>query len=277
MDLWVTEMWTPIMALSCKTKKTIHQEKSEYQEIAVVETEQFGRMLLLDGVIQTTVEDEFIYHEMIAHVPLFAHKNPRNVLVIGGGDGGAIRETVKHPSVDKAVLVEIDERVVEVSKQYLPEISCALDHEKVEVVIDDGIKYVKENKNQFDVVIIDSTDPVGPAEGLFSSDFYRSVYECLREDGIMVAQAESPFFDRKFIREILSNIGSSFPLTRLYTSFVPTYPGGYWGFALGSKKYDPVEADPARFDKIDTRFYTPEIHKASFVLPKYVSEYLYEK
>jgi spermidine synthase len=277
MDLWVTEMWTPIMALSCKTRKTIHHEKSEYQEIAVIDTEQFGRMLLLDGVIQTTVEDEFIYHEMIAHVPLFAHKNPKKVLVVGGGDGGTIREIVKHPTVEKAVLVEIDDRVVEVSKEYLPEISCALDHEKVEVVIGDGIKYVKEKKNEFDVIIIDSTDPVGPAEGLFSADFYRSVHECLKEDGIMVAQAESPFFDRDFLKKILSNIGSSFALTRLYTGFVPTYPGGYWGFALGSKKYDPVEIDPSRADGIETRFYSPEIHKASFVLPRYVSWYLSER
>jgi len=217
MELWFTEYQTPTLGITCKTKKTLHSEKTEYQELAVIETEQFGRMLLLDGIIQTTVADEFVYHEMIAHVPLFTHKNPKKALVVGGGDGGSIREIVKHPSIEKAVLCEIDRRVIEVSKEYLPEISCALDNEKVEVVVGDGIKYVKEHKNEFDVIIIDSTDPIGPAEGLFAIDFYRAVYDCLKEDGIFVAQTESPFIDKELITRIIRDVKSLFPITRLYT------------------------------------------------------------
>ena len=140
MDLWYTEFQTPSVGITCKTKKTYHTEKTEFQDLALIETEQFGRMLVLDGTVQTTIEDEFVYHEMISHVPLFTHKNPKKVLVIGGGDGGAIREIIKHPSVEKAVLCEIDGRVIEVSKEYLPEISCALSDKRVEVLVADGIK-----------------------------------------------------------------------------------------------------------------------------------------
>ncbi|ABN51929.1 MAG TPA: polyamine aminopropyltransferase [Hungateiclostridium thermocellum] len=272
MELWFTEYQTPTLGITCKTKKTLHSEKTEYQELAVIETEQFGRMLLLDGIIQTTVADEFVYHEMIAHVPLFTHKNPKKALVVGGGDGGSIREIVKHPSIEKAVLCEIDRRVIEVSKEYLPEISCALDNEKVEVVVGDGIKYVKEHKNEFDVIIIDSTDPIGPAEGLFAIDFYRAVYDCLKEDGIFVAQTESPFIDKELITRIIRDVKSLFPITRLYTCAIPTYPTGYWCFTMGSKKYDPLETDIDSIPDIDTKYYCPQIHRAAFILPKFAKE-----
>ena len=199
MDLWFTEYQTKNIGITCKTTKTYHSETTKFQEMSLIETSQFGRMLVLDGTIQTTIEDEFVYHEMITHIPLFTHKNPKKALVIGGGDGGAIREIIKHPSIEKAVLVEIDEGVVEISKKYLPEISCALDNEKVEVIIDDGIKYVNEHKNEFDIIMVDSTDPVGPAVGLFALDFYKSIYECLKDDGIFVAQTESPFFHKELI------------------------------------------------------------------------------
>jgi len=177
MELWYTEFQTSGVGITCKTNKTYHTEKTEYQEMALIETEQFGRMLVLDGTVQTTIEDEFVYHEMITHIPLFTHPNPQKALVIGGGDGGAIREIIKHPSIKKAVLVEIDGRVVEISKQYLPEISCALDDSRVQVNITDGIKYVQDHKNEFDVIMVDSTDPVGPAVGLFAVDFYKAVFE----------------------------------------------------------------------------------------------------
>lgn len=214
MEMWFTEKQTEDLEITCRIVKTLHIEKTKYQELALIETPQFGRMLVLDGAIQTTEKDEFVYHEMITHVPLFTHPNPENVLVIGGGDGGTIREILKHSSVNKAVLVEIDERVVEISKKFLPTISNALDDPRAKVVIEDGIKYVKENKNQFDVIIIDSTDPVGPAVGLFAVDFYRAVHEALRDGGIIVAQTESPFYNQELISKVYKNIRSIFPITR---------------------------------------------------------------
>jgi spermidine synthase len=260
------------VGITCKTKKTYHTEKTQYQDLALIETEQFGKMLVLDGTVQTTIEDEFVYHEMITHVPLFTHKNPKKVLVIGGGDGGTIREIIKHPSVEKAVLCEIDERVIEVSKQYLPEISCALENDKVVVNVGDGIKYVHEHKNEFDVIIVDSTDPVGPAEGLFAVDFYKAISEALKEDGIFVAQTESPFFHKDLIKKVYKDVKSIFPIARLYTCAIPTYPSGYWSFTMGSKKYDPLETDINTITDMNTKYYSKEIHKSIFALPKFVAD-----
>ncbi|NMB33993.1 MAG: polyamine aminopropyltransferase [Clostridium sp.] len=272
MDLWYTEFQTPSVGITCKTKKTYHTEKTPYQDLALIETEQFGKMLVLDGTVQTTIGDEFVYHEMITHIPLFTHKNPKRVLVIGGGDGGTIREIIKHESVENAILCEIDERVVEVSKKYLPEISCALNNSKVEVNVADGIKYVHEHKNDFDVIIVDSTDPVGPAEGLFSLEFYRAIYDCLKEDGIFVAQTESPFFHKDLIKKVCKDVGSIFPIMRLYTCAIPTYPSGYWSFTMGSKKYDPLKIDVKNISDIDTKYYCGNIHKSSFALPQFVAK-----
>jgi spermidine synthase len=274
MELWFTEYQTKAVGITCKTQKTYVNEKSDYQSISLIDTEQFGRMLVLDGTVQTTIEDEFVYHEMITHIPLFTHKNPEKVLVIGGGDGGAIREIVKHDSIRKAVLVEIDRKVVDISKEYLPEISCALDDKRVEVVIADGIEYVKFNKNVFDVIMVDSTDPVGPATGLFALDFYRLVYEALKDDGIFVAQTESPFFHKELIKNVFHDVKSLFPVTRLYTCAIPTYPSGYWSFTMGSKKYDPVETDTGSIPAIKTKYYCPEIHKAVFALPQFIRDIL---
>lgn len=272
MDLWYTEFQTPNVGITCKTKKTHHTEKTEFQDLALIETEQFGRMLVLDGTVQTTIEDEFVYHEMISHVPLFTHKNPKKVLVIGGGDGGAIREIIKHPSVEKAVLCEIDGRVIEVSKKFLPEISCALSDKRVEVLVSDGIKYVQDNKGQFDVIMVDSTDPVGPAIGLFAVDFYKAIYEALKEDGIFVAQTESPFFHKELIKSVYKDISSIFPITKLYTCAIPTYPSGFWSFTMGSKKYDPLETDISKIPELDTKYYCPQLHKAVFALPKFAAD-----
>jgi spermidine synthase len=272
MELWYTEYQTDKVGITCKTKRTLYTEKTEYQEIAIIETEQFGKMLVLDGTVQTTIEDEFVYHEMITHIPLFTHNCPKKVLVVGGGDGGAIREIIKHASIEQAVLVEIDAKVVEASKKYLPEISCALNDKRVQIKITDGIKYIKENKNAFDVIMVDSTDPVGPAVGLFAEEFYRLVYEALKEDGIFVAQTESPFFHMKLIRNVFKNVKSLFPVTRLYTCPVPTYPSGYWSFTMGSKKYDPLKTDTEKIPSINTKYYCAQIHKAAFALPKFVAE-----
>jgi spermidine synthase len=276
MDLWYTEKQTENFGITAKIKETLHTEKSEFQEIAMLDTLQWGKMLVLDGMVMTTDKDEFVYHEMIAHVALNTHPNPKKVLVVGGGDGGAIREIVKHPSVEKAVLAEIDGRVIEVSKQYLPQIASELTgNPRVDVQVIDGIRHVQNSKNEYDVILVDSTEPVGPAVGLFARDFYQGIFEALKEDGIMVAQTESPWFNQELIRRVYKDISAIFPVTRFYTVSIPTYPSGLWSFTMGSKKYDPLEVDESKlFDPPNTRYYSPAIHKSIFRLPKFVEELL---
>ncbi|MEW6696771.1 MAG: polyamine aminopropyltransferase [Bacillota bacterium] len=273
MELWYSERGiVPGLALSVEVSKVLHEEQTEFQHLAIVDTPLYGRMLWLDNIIMTNIKDEFVYHEMISHMALNTHPNPKKVLVIGGGDGGAIREIIKHPSVEKAVLVEIDRRVVETSKQYLPEIAGALDDPKVEVLYEDGIKYAKEHKNEFDVILVDSTDPIGPAVGLFEGDFYKNCYEALKEDGIFVAQTESPYYNEELIPKVQKDIRSLYPITKLYLAFIPTYPGGCWSFTMGSKKHDPEAVDFSTRPNYPTRYYNHGIHKAAFVLPNFVRE-----
>lgn len=270
--LWFSELQTSSIGISCLTKATLHSEKTDFQDLMVIDTVAFGRMLLLDGIIQTTIKDEFVYHEMITHVALNTLKNPKKALVVGGGDGGSIREIIKHPSIEQVTLVEIDRRVVEVSKEYLPEISEGLQDPRVEVIYDDGIKHVKDNKNTYDLIIVDSTDPIGPAVGLFAKEFYASVFDALTDEGIFVAQTESPFFEADLIKRVSADVKEIFPIGKLFLASIPTYPGGLWSFTMGSKKYDPELAEPENFAKLNTRYYTPEIHKSAFVLPSFVQD-----
>ncbi|GAF10452.1 spermidine synthase [Paenibacillus pini JCM 16418] len=194
MELWFTEKQTPAFGITAKIKQTYVSEKTDFQDLAMVETEEFGNMLLLDGMVMTTVKDEFVYHEMVAHPALNTHPNPKHVLVVGGGDGGVIREIIKHPEVEKAVLVDIDGKVIEYSKKYLPSIAGKLDDPKVEVIVNDGFMHIHEHKNEYDVIMVDSTEPVGPAAPLFERGFYQGIYEALKEDGIFVAQTDNPWF-----------------------------------------------------------------------------------
>lgn len=272
--LWFTEDQTERLRISLKIKETLHSEKSEFQTLDVVDTYEFGRMLLLDGIIMTTIKDEFVYHEMITLPALNTHPNPKNVLVIGGGDGGTIREIIKHPKVESATLCEIDGRVIEVSKKYLPEISGSLDNPKVTVLVDDGIKHIKENKNKYDVICVDSTDPIGPAVGLFAKEFYQGIYEALKEDGIFVAQTESPWVNEELISRIYGDVKSIFPITKLYLANIPTYPTGMWSFTMGSKKYDPLKVEKNTIVATNTRYYTPSIHFGAFELPPFVQALL---
>jgi spermidine synthase len=272
MELWFTEKQTEDLGITCKVRKTLHVEKSKFQDIALIDTNQFGRMLVLDGTIQTTIRDEFVYHEMISHVPLFTHPNPRRVAVIGGGDGGTIREILKHKSVEEAFLVEIDEKVVELARRFLPEISVALDDSRAKVCIEDGIEFVKNHKNEFDVIIVDSTDPVGPAVGLFVKEFYQSIHDALKEDGIFVAQTESPFFNDELIKSVYRDVQSVFPVVKVYLCNVPTYPSGMWCFTMGSKKFDPIEVPENKIKDLDCKYYCKDIHKAAFALPPFVKK-----
>jgi spermidine synthase len=273
-ELWYTEDQTPQIRLSCKIKETLHTAQTPFQHLAVIDTEAFGRMLVLDGMVQTCIVDEFVYHEMISHVPLFSHPQPKNVLVIGGGDGGAIREIVKHPQVERAVLVEIDGEVIESSRKFLPEIAIALDHPKVEVKVEDGIRYLNERNNEFDVILVDSTEPVGPAIGLFSQNFYGSVFEALRPDGILVAQTESPFYNQDILLRACTGMKAVFPKTATYLASIPTYPSGLWSFTMASKEYDPLANQRQPAAGFMSRYYTPELHRSCFNLPRFVQEIL---
>ncbi|HLT58233.1 MAG: polyamine aminopropyltransferase [Limnochordales bacterium] len=272
MELWFTEKQTPAVGITCKVRRTLVEEHTGYQHLAILETEQFGRMLVLDGMVQTTEEDEFVYHEMIVHVALNTHPHPRRVAVIGGGDGGTVREVLKHAAVEQVVLIEIDGRVVEACREHLPSISGGLADPRVEVRIADGVQHIRTAVAEYDVVIIDSTEPIGAAIGLFSPEFYRDVAKALRDDGIMVAQTESPFFNQDLIRQSYAGIRDAFPVARLYLASVPTYPSGLWSFTLGSKRYDPLAVDPASIPPLDTRYYTPQVHHAAFQLPRFVEE-----
>lgn len=272
MELWFTEKQTKSFGITAKIKQTLHTEQTEFQKLDMIETEEFGNMLVLDGMVMTTQKDEFVYHEMVAHVPLFTHPNPENVLVVGGGDGGVIREVLKHPSVKKATLVEIDGKVIEYSKKYLPEIAGKLEDPRVEVKVDDGFMHIANSENEYDVIMVDSTEPVGPAVNLFTKGFYSGISKALKEDGLFVAQTDNPWFTPELISNVFKDVKEIFPITRLYTANIPTYPSGLWTFTIGSKKHDPLAVSEERFHDIDTKYYTKDLHKAAFALPKFVGD-----
>ncbi len=275
MELWYTEHHTANVGLSLRIKKTIFSAKSQYQDVTVLDTVEFGRMLLLDGLVMTTERDEFMYHELIVHPALFTHASPRKVLIIGGGDGGTVREVTSHTAVSDVVLCEIDPMVVDVSRQYLPSISCKLDDPRVSIVFTDGIEFVSQHRSEFDLIIVDSTDPIGPAKGLFELEFYRSCIDCLKEDGILVCQSESPIYHLDIIADMHQLLHKSgFPIVRFYYGIVPTYPGGMWSWVIASKKYDPlsdVDLDEIKKSNIKTRYYNSRVHNSIFNLPEFFS------
>jgi len=271
MELWFTEKYGEKVGFSLKVKETLFAGESSYQTINVLDTYMFGKVLTLDGLVMTTDRDEFIYHEMITHPAMYLHDNPRNILVIGGGDGGTVRELLKYPNTEKVVLCEIDDMVIEVSKKFLPEISVELinNNPKLDVFVGDGIKYVENSDNIFDILIVDSTDPIGPAIGLFSVVFYKNCKKALKNDGIFIAQSESPFYDIAIIKSIKQNLlDAGFKFVRFYYSYIPTYPGACWSWVMASNKYDPLIDFPR--DKefaITTKYFYPELGRSSFVLP----------
>lgn len=275
MELWYTEKQTENYGITAKITESLHTEKTDFQDLAVIDTIQWGRMLVLDGCVMTTDKDEFVYHEMITHVALSAHRNPKRVLVVGGGDGGVIREIMKHKTVEKAVLAEIDGQVIEASKTYFPAIAQGLADARVDIQVIDGIKHVEDNPDTYDVIIVDSTDPIGPAVGLFAKDFYQNISRALKEDGIFVAQTESPFLNSSLISRVYGDISSIFPITKLYLAAIPTYPSGLWSFTIGSKVYDPaIIADKERTNNLQTKYYTPSLQESAFHLPRFVEELL---
>lgn len=281
MELWYSENHTKNVKLSIKVDKQLYCGKSEFQRIDIFESKEFGRFLTLDGYMMLTEKDEFIYHEMITHVPMAVHPDPKKVLVIGAGDGGVIREITRYKNVEQIDLVEIDEMVVEVCKEFLPYTACKFDDERLSIYFQDGLKFVRKHENQYDIIIVDSTDPFGPGEGLFTKEFYGNCYKALKEDGIMVNQHESPFYedDAVAMKRAHKRIVESFPISRVYQAHIPTYPSGHWLFGFASKKYHPVldlKAEKWNDLNLKTRYYNTNLHRGSFYLPNYVEEMLRE-
>lgn len=277
---WFTEIGAPNgknVALSLKVKEAIHSEQSKYQKIDIFSTETFGKCLALDDAIQCTEIDEFAYQEMISFLPLNSHPNPKNVLIVGGGDGGVAREVLKHPCVEKLIQCEIDDRVVELSKKHFPTMACSFNDPKLELIIGDGYKYVQELEDGcLDVIITDSSDPKGPAECLFKAPYYEMLHKKLRSGGIICCQAESIWFDLDFIKSLVETNRKIFKTVAYASILTCTYPGGQIGFLLASK--DEIDfrkpIHKLHEDKLGLKYYDYEIHQAAFVLPRFVQKKL---
>lgn len=278
---WFTEIGAPNgenVALSIKVKETLHEEKSKYQHIMIFQSETFGKCLALDNAIQCTEMDEFAYQEMIAFLPLNSHPNPKRVLIIGGGDGGVAREVLKHPSLEKLVQCEIDERVIELSKKYFPTMAESYKNEKLELVIGDGYKYLQDLPDEsFDVIITDSSDPKGPAECLFQQPYYELLNKKLRPEGIICCQAESIWFDLSFIKNLVDINKKIFKKVSYASIVTCSYPGGQIGFLLCSKKAIDFGKPVHKLDeeKCKFKYYDHKVHEAAFTLPRFVSKKLY--
>lgn len=267
---WLIEDQTPGYRTQWKLQRVLHDEQTPFQHLQIVEMADFGRALVLDGAVQTTVGDEYIYHEMITHVPLLTHPHAERVLIIGGGDGGTAREVLRHNSVRKVDMVEIDEAVIKACRQYLPETSCALDHPRLKVHVGDGLAWVAESQEDYDLIIVDSSDPTGPAEGLFNPAFYHNVHRALKPGGLFVCQSLSPFFHQSLIRDVYTIVSGLFPITMPYLTTIPTYPSGLHCFMMGSKKHHPLKIAGRQLD-FPTRWYNPDVHWAAFALPQAVA------
>lgn len=281
MQLWFTEMHTQNAKFSIRVDRHLYSGQSEFQRIDLFESLEFGRFLVLDGYLMLTERDEFIYHEMIVHVPMAVHSNAAHILVIGAGDGGTVRELTRYNTIKHIDLVEIDEMVIEVSKKYLPGTACAFDDERLSVHCRNGLEYVRDCENKYDLIIVDSTDPVGVGEDLFTKEFYENCYKALKDDGIMVNQHESPFYseDAAAMQRTHKRIFNTFPISLLYQAHIPTYASGHWLFGFASKKYHPVrDLKPAKWESlgIKTKYYNTQLHRGSFALPNYVKEMLAE-
>ena len=279
MDLWVEERHRNYYGTRFRCQKVLFSGKSAYQYIDVVETKGHGRILLNDGIVMLSEKDEFVYHEMMAHVPLFTHPKPEKALIIGGGDGGAAREALRHKNLTHCVLVEIDKMVVETAKKYFPKISCSFQDPRLNLKVQDGVKFVKQTNQKFDVALVDSTDPFGPARDLFSKAFYKDIFHLLSDEGILVVQAESPFFEIATQKFILQSLKSVFPITALYNYSNTVYPGGLWSFALASKKYHPLKDFKKEKTKKETKgwnlsYYNSCLHQSAFAQPEFIRKEL---
>ncbi len=278
---WFSEicpMWEGV-ALSLQVDEVLYSNKSQYQQIDLYQTRSQGRMLVLDGIIQLTERDEFGYQEMMAHLPLFAHPNPETVLVIGGGDGGVLREIVKHSCVNTIDFCEIDPEVIEVAKKYLPGLARGFDDPRVEIHIQDGNEFVAGKQGEYDVIIVDSSDPVGPGEALFEKPFYENLKQALKPGGVVATQGESFFIHQDCVENLVRITRELFPVRGFANILVPTYPGGHIGICLGS--LGPKLVRPARAVSMEIqgqlKYYSPKVHEAAFVLPYFAEKMMGER
>jgi spermidine synthase len=270
---WADETYQGIVRTGFRMNRRLFKKRSPFQLVEVVETAGHGRLLLIDGMTMVSERDEFVYHEMIAHVPLFVHPRPRRVLVIGGGDGGSVREVLRHKSVERCVLAEIDPVVVAAARRFLPGTASALSDPRCEIKIGDGVRFARETAERFDVVIVDSTEPFGPARELFGPAFYEDLRRVLTRDGIVVSQAGSPFYELATIKNLAWILKSVFPVTDAYLFTNLTYPGGLWAFTFASKGPHPVKdlkAARVRAARLPLRWYAADVHAAAFALPPFV-------
>jgi spermidine synthase len=275
MPFYFIEEYQQGFGLSMRIEKILHMEESRYQHIAVFSTLSHGNVLVLDGCVMTTDKDEFYYHEMLVHPAMRVARDPRRVLIIGGGDGGTAREVLRYPRVERVDMVEIDEKVVEVSKKYFPALSSSFGDPRLNLMIRDGVKYVAECRESYDVILIDSTDPKGPAVALISEPFYRNCLRIMADEGAFAAQTESPFYHADSMKTIYGNLRREFPRVHPYFAPVPTY-GGYWSYCLATKGSDPTvprgEATPAGLT-----YYNESVHRSAFHLPEAYRHLVQEK
>jgi spermidine synthase len=262
-----------------KVKEQIATCESEFQRIDILQTEEFGKVLVLDGELMITQKDEFIYHEMVTHVPMAVHPNVKNVLVIGAGDGGTIRELVKYDSIERIDMVEIDKKVTDMCMEYFQETACGLFDRRVHMYFEEELRYVRQQHDKYDLIIVDCADPYGPAEGLFTKEFYGTCFKALHEDGILINQHESPYYSEhsRTVQKAHAHIQAVFPYSTVYQCHIPSYPSGHWLFGFASKVYDPIH--DLKEDKwnelgLETRYYNTDLHKGSFYLPNYVMKLL---
>ena len=281
MELWFSENHTEDVKLSLRVNRQLYSKRSDYQRIDVFDTPEFGRVLALDGNIMLTERDEFIYDEMIVHVPMAVHPGIAKVLVIGAGDGGVVRELTRYEQIKRIDLVEMDELVVEACRQYLPDNACRLDDERVHIYFENGLKFIRRCEEEYDLIIVDSNDPFAPSEGLFTREFYGNCYKALKKDGIMVNQQGSPFYaeDAHAMQRSHKRIASTFPISRVYQAHIPTYAAGYWLFGFASKKFHPIDdLDSTAWNAhhLRTRYYTTRLHVGAFYLPAFLERMLEE-
>jgi len=272
-NVWYSELHDNNSGLTLKIDRIHESTSSEFQRIEVIENRDFGKLLVLYGSLMVADNDNNAYNEMISHVPLFVHSHPSEVLIVGGGDCGALTEVVKHKEVGRVTMCEIDRKVVEISKKHFPHLTDGLSDPRANLVFSDGKKYIEEYDGAFDVVMLDLSDPVGPAADLFQKSFHQTVFEKLNDDGILVAQSESPFYNKETVRAMYKNFREIFPIVKMYTCFMPIYPSTLWSFAFCSKKYDPIkDFQRKRYDdlKLDLRYYNDDIHLASFAQPQFI-------
>ena len=279
MSVWVSERWGGAR-FSVEVSRLVHHEHTGLQDLWIVESDGFGRLMILDGCVMFTERDEFVYHEMITHVPLLHHPRPARVLVVGGGDGGTLREILRHQEVERATLCEIDKRVVEVTRMLMPNVPAgAFEDSRVELRFADGVELLASvEPGSFEVVLVDSTDPVGPGEVLFTEDFYRSCRRALTSGGLLAVQSESPFAHPDLFARVQERMSAAFSWVRPYLVHIPAYPSGMWSFTLAaSGEPSPPNQDRAAKISRGCRYYTPEIHQGAFALPAFVNELVHTK